>query len=97
MLVRRGVYSEVVLISKCSQSEVPLYCLHASCSLFPESGALYTWGWNEYGQLCQGDTVTRDAPTRVTLDDAAPVTDIICGAWNTVIITQADVKEGERT
>lgn len=29
------------------------------------NGSLYTWGWNVYGQLGQGDTSTRSTPTQV--------------------------------
>ena len=56
-------------------------------SLIAENGEVWTWGWNGYGQLGLGDTVSRDVPTRVT----ARFTDVLavhCGYWNTVIVAK---------
>ena len=52
-----------------------------------DEGDLYTWGWNAYGQLGHGDTVTRDVATRVQHFDSGglTVTDVFCGYWNTVV------------
>ena len=51
-----------------------------------DKGDMFCWGWNEYGQLGLGDTITRDRPHRVTLNSKhVEISNIWCGAWSTVI------------
>ncbi|XP_071946784.1 uncharacterized protein [Antedon mediterranea] len=53
-----------------------------------ENGDLYTWGWGKYGQLGHDDTNTLDQPTQVKMLQNKRVTDVVCGAWNTVIVCE---------
>ena len=57
-----------------------------------EYGTLYTWGWNGYGQLCQGETTTCPLPSVVHLLGNPSVTavSVHCGHWNTVILCAID-------
>ncbi len=48
-------------------------------------GVLYTWGCNDKGQLGQGDTTSRSAPTRVKLESDAEK--VWCGNKVTIVQT----------
>jgi len=50
-------------------------------------GYLWSWGWNKYGQLGHGDTITRKTPTCVNTVDYTiySVEKVKCGQWQTVI------------
>ena len=47
---------------------------------------LWTWGWNQYGQLGHGDKQTRYLPTLVEhfVGNQTRVNRVQCRAWNTV-------------
>lgn len=55
-----------------------------------ENGHVFTWGWNDYGQLGLGDTASRDSPTAVALfaDDSFRISDVFAGWWNTVFVAE---------
>ncbi|XP_077992237.1 RCC1 domain-containing protein 1-like [Glandiceps talaboti] len=52
-----------------------------------ETGNVYTWGWNGYGQLGHGDYVSRDVITLVKYfkENDYKVYDATCGPWNTIL------------
>ena len=50
---------------------------------FTDRGDLFTWGWNNYGQLGLGHTHSRDQPHRVELDQRA--VGVYAGDWTTVV------------
>jgi alpha-tubulin suppressor-like RCC1 family protein len=55
-----------------------------------EDGCVFTWGWNEYGQLGLGDNVSRDSPTSVELfsNGGIRITDVFAGWWNTLFVAE---------
>ncbi|KAL8508999.1 hypothetical protein ACS0TY_016260 [Phlomoides rotata] len=53
-----------------------------------EDGKILSWGWNKYGQLGVGDTVDRNTPAQVPLDDYIPKS-IACGWWHTLLLCEA--------
>ena len=56
-----------------------------------ECGDLYTWGWNDYGQLGHGDTLSRDLPTIVQFFkdlETHKISAVVCGFWNSVVIVK---------
>ncbi|OWF56603.1 RCC1 domain-containing protein DDB_G0279253-like isoform X2 [Mizuhopecten yessoensis] len=61
-------------------------------ALLTDAGVVLTCGWNKYGQLCLGDTKSRDFLQSVDffVKRNLKVTDIHSGHWNTVIITEND-------
>lgn len=67
----------------------------ANCSLhlLSDSGALYTWGWGEHGQLGLGDTCDQMVPQRVNLGDKGPRSPaslgVYCGSGFTVTVSLA--------
>ncbi|XP_069139824.1 RCC1 domain-containing protein 1-like [Argopecten irradians] len=65
-------------------------CGSRHTALLTGSGVVLTCGWNKYGQLCHGDTLNRDFLQSVNLfvKEKLKVTDIYCGQWNTIIITE---------
>ncbi|CAH1782752.1 unnamed protein product [Owenia fusiformis] len=56
-------------------------------------GDVYTWGWNQHGQLGHGDRNTRYCPTKVEFFNEHMVCQIFAGAWNTVVIIQEKDQE----
>uniref|UniRef100_A0A453FNY1 Uncharacterized protein n=1 Tax=Aegilops tauschii subsp. strangulata TaxID=200361 RepID=A0A453FNY1_AEGTS len=58
-----------------------------------ESGALFTWGWGEHGQLGLGDTCDQVVPQRVNLGDEGSRSyaslGVYCGSGFTVAVSQA--------
>ena len=52
-----------------------------------ESGILMTCGWNNYGQLCHGDTRSRDFLETVQyfVDKHEEVLDVKAECWNTAV------------
>ena len=80
-------------------NELPLLLCAISLKLksflFLETGELYTWGWNDYGQLGHGDVISRDLPKLVKnfKDINLYVTNVKCGGWNTAAwTTQSSIK-----
>ncbi|XP_052100080.1 RCC1 domain-containing protein 1-like [Mytilus californianus] len=66
----------------------------ASCgsrhtALLTENGILLTSGWNDYGQLCHDDIITRDYFETVSsyIRSGSTIKDVHCGPWSTYIIT----------
>ena len=53
-----------------------------------ESGNLYSFGHNRFGQLGLGNTGDRDVPTPVTVSSGLKVKAVSCGSDHTVIITE---------
>ncbi|KAK2166720.1 hypothetical protein LSH36_36g04006 [Paralvinella palmiformis] len=53
-----------------------------------ETGLLYTWGWNKYGQLGHGDTRSRDKPMPVKhfITNQQVINQVYCGYWTTVVL-----------
>jgi alpha-tubulin suppressor-like RCC1 family protein len=62
--------------------------LSHTCAL-TTAGSVYCWGANGTGQLGQGDTDNRDAPTLVALPNDAVATKIAAGQGHTCVITDA--------
>ncbi|XP_033756333.1 ultraviolet-B receptor UVR8-like isoform X2 [Pecten maximus] len=65
-------------------------CGSRHTALLTDAGVVLTCGWNKYGQLCHGDTLNRDFFRSVDLfvKQTLEVTDIHCGQWNTIVITE---------
>lgn len=57
---------------------------HHTCAVY--SGALYSWGWNRYGQLGLGDDTDRTVPARVRFFDQREIHAIACGVQHTVVL-----------
>lgn len=51
------------------------------------NGAVFAWGWNITGQLCNGNTTGSDAPQKVRLLDGTKVTGIAAGFAHTLALT----------
>ena len=50
------------------------------CALAGSSGTLYSWGWNQFGQLGIGSTEDSNAPRKVVVGtDCVPVSAVACG------------------
>ncbi|KAI5077940.1 hypothetical protein GOP47_0007764 [Adiantum capillus-veneris] len=48
-----------------------------------DTGRIFCWGWNKYGQLGQGDAVDRSSPVEVPLEGSC-AREIACGWWHTL-------------
>ncbi|XP_016542341.1 ultraviolet-B receptor UVR8 isoform X3 [Capsicum annuum] len=56
-------------------------------AIMTEDSKIYSWGWNKYGQLGLGDTVDRNDPCEVSIDDCRPK-DVACGWWHTLLLAE---------
>ena len=57
-----------------------------------EGNGLWGFGWNKYGQLGMGHTLSRDSAEKISLPKAAlaknsQVKMLRCGDWGTVLVT----------
>jgi len=84
----QSLISEVVTLVSCSYYHSVVYC---------KSGALYTFGRNDFGQLGLGDNIDRTKPTRVAFDHDSDEDDtttairsVACGQYHTLVLTQRD-------
>jgi alpha-tubulin suppressor-like RCC1 family protein len=55
-------------------------------AVLTETGKMFSWGWNKYGQLGLGDSSDRDLPVQVAITDADYVSSIACGWWHTLAV-----------
>ena len=64
--------------------------IHVFLYINLETGCLYTWGWNKYGQLGHGDTCSRDKPACVKYFTAnhLTVSHVYSGYWTTVVCVE---------
>ena len=51
-----------------------------------DDGNLYTWGWNNYGQLGDGTTTQRNKPMKITLESGVKSTQIACDSEHSMAI-----------
>ena len=63
---------------------VAVSCGENHTAAIDQDGTLWTWGWNEFGQLGTGDTVSSAIPVKV-MDNAVSVS---CGYHCTAVIDQ---------
>ncbi|XP_054264498.1 uncharacterized protein LOC128987591 [Macrosteles quadrilineatus] len=54
-----------------------------------EGGGVWVCGWNGYGQLFLPDVDCVDQMTQIVVPDNLPVRQILCGPWNSCLITQS--------
>lgn len=52
------------------------------------SGVLYVWGYNEFGQLGLGDCESKSVPHKLILSE--PIISVSCGGSHTVVITKSN-------
>ncbi|XP_011624150.2 ultraviolet-B receptor UVR8 isoform X1 [Amborella trichopoda] len=57
-------------------------------AIITEDAKVFCWGWNKYGQLGSGDAIDRSIPSQVPLDHLYLPTNIACGWWHTLLLTQ---------
>ncbi|KAK4359277.1 hypothetical protein RND71_021506 [Anisodus tanguticus] len=57
-------------------------------AIMTEDSKVYSWGWNKYGQLGLGDTVDRNDPCEVPIDDCRPK-NVACGWWHTLLLADS--------
>jgi alpha-tubulin suppressor-like RCC1 family protein len=62
-------------------------CMNDVYLLLSDTGEVYTFGWNGYGQLGVGHQESQDEPQKVDLKSFQPKTPVRvhCGSWNTVV------------
>ncbi|CAM6070378.1 unnamed protein product [Sphagnum tenellum] len=60
-------------------------------AVLTETGKMFSWGWNKYGQLGLGDSSDRDLPVQVAITDADYVSSIACGWWHTLAVVYSKV------
>ncbi|KAF0682697.1 Aste57867_25215 [Aphanomyces stellatus] len=54
-----------------------------------ETGAVFTWGKEDYGMLGVGHTADIHKPRKVTLFDSEPAIRVSCGGWHTAVVTRS--------
>ncbi|XP_055812478.1 ultraviolet-B receptor UVR8-like isoform X5 [Solanum dulcamara] len=57
-------------------------------AIMTEDSKIYSWGWNKYGQLGLGDTIDRNDPFEVPIDDCTPK-NVACGWWHTLLLAES--------
>jgi alpha-tubulin suppressor-like RCC1 family protein len=57
-------------------------------SAITETGKLYTWGWNQYGQLGDGTTTNKSTPTLIDAFNGEKIVAVSLGASHSSAITE---------
>ncbi|CAM6128535.1 unnamed protein product [Calypogeia fissa] len=72
-----------------NECAVSVSCGARHTAILTDKGKLFCWGWNKYGQLGTGDSVDRDTPVEVPLDNAV-ASSLACGWWHTLALIEED-------
>lgn len=75
-----------IIINDQAVDVIQAECGSRHTAFVTETAQLLTSGWNQFGQLGLGDTLSRDCPTLVKL--FGDVVDVSCGPWNTIVTTK---------
>nr|GMC99643.1 ultraviolet-B receptor UVR8-like isoform X2 [Ipomoea batatas] len=70
-----------------SKNAKKVSCGARHSTIMTEDAKVYSWGWNKYGQLGLGDTIDRNIPAQVPLDDYT-LKNIACGWWHTLLLAE---------
>ncbi|OAE30418.1 hypothetical protein AXG93_3483s1100 [Marchantia polymorpha subsp. ruderalis] len=70
-----------------NEQGVLISCGARHTAMLTESGKVFCWGWNKYGQLGVSDTVDRDSPAEVALNDCSAKS-LACGWWHTLALVR---------
>ena len=78
-------------INECVKKCLPQQIVAGGCHTLAltEAGALYAWGYNDYGQLGIGNTVDQNAPVKIEGFDGDAIKQIVTGAHHTLALTEA--------
>eukprot|EP00252_Welwitschia_mirabilis_P000760 TRINITY_DN10723_c0_g1_i2.p1 TRINITY_DN10723_c0_g1~~TRINITY_DN10723_c0_g1_i2.p1 ORF type:complete len:508 (+),score=111.39 TRINITY_DN10723_c0_g1_i2:348-1871(+) len=66
-----------------SEHAKTISCGARHTAICTESGKVFCWGWNKYGQLGLADAIDRNVPCEVSLENYF-VTNVACGWWHTL-------------
>lgn len=56
-------------------------------AMVTDTGEVFCWGWNKYGQLGLGDVVDRNVPSQVKTDGYV-ARNVACGWWHTLLLAE---------
>ncbi|XP_027921396.1 ultraviolet-B receptor UVR8-like isoform X6 [Vigna unguiculata] len=59
-------------------------------ALVTDTGKVFCWGWNKYGQLGLGDVIDRNIPSEVTLEGCV-AKNVACGWWHTLLLAESPI------
>lgn len=68
-----------------NQHAVSVSCGARHSAICTDTGNVFCWGWNKYGQLGLGDAVDRSIPAEVPLEGSF-ARDVACGWWHTLAL-----------
>ncbi|URD78863.1 E3 ubiquitin-protein ligase [Musa troglodytarum] len=57
-------------------------------AMLTEDGQVFCWGWNKYGQLGLGDSIDRNIPAVVPIENLQPK-NVSCGWWHTLVLSES--------
>ncbi|URD78483.1 E3 ubiquitin-protein ligase [Musa troglodytarum] len=57
-------------------------------AMLTEDGQVFCWGWNKYGQLGLGDSIDRNIPAVVPIENLQPK-NVSCGWWHTLVLAES--------
>ncbi|QVK16776.1 DUF5011 domain-containing protein [Mycoplasmatota bacterium] len=83
--ISRNTPTEITIGVGETIKEVSLGSNHSSA--ITSEGKLYTWGWNNFGQLGDGTTANRYTPTEITIGVGETITEVSLGCFHSSAIT----------
>jgi len=62
------------------QSDVKLLTGSEHCLMLDNEGSVFSWGWNEHGNLGNGTTQNFNTPTKINVTETMKIKDIFVGS-----------------
>ncbi|XP_028552028.1 RCC1 domain-containing protein 1 isoform X1 [Dendrobium catenatum] len=59
-------------------------------AIVTEDSRVFCWGWNKYGQLGLGDSIDRNIPSEVPIENLR-IMNVSCGWWHTLALAKSPI------
>ena len=80
---QRNIPTKIILESGVKPTQIACGYFHSIA--IGDNKSIYTWGWNNFGQLGDGTTDNKLIPTKITLPNGAKSTQISCGYFHSIV------------
>mgnify|MGYP002713129288 CR=1 FL=1 len=65
--------------------------LEFECLYLPATGQVFSFGLNNYGQLGDNTTTSRNVPVEIHVNDTLAITALSCGSYHSLVLTGSNM------